>query len=81
MQGLSWLWWYGCSCGNVFVAKHNKHLLTPSRKHRLVLHIFRDIQTVEKAVTVDQLTKLVKPRKELKKKLWNASHITVAELV
>ena len=24
-----------CSCGHVFVAKHNKHLLTPSRKHTL----------------------------------------------
>ena len=49
-----------CSCGHVFVAKHNKYLLTPSRKH--TLHSFRAIETVEKAA--DQLTKLVKPRKE-----------------
>ena len=45
-----------CSCGHVFVAKLNKHLLTPSRKHTLCS--FRAIETVEKAV--DQLTKLVK---------------------
>ena len=49
-----------CSCGHVFVAKHNKHLLTPSIKH--TLHSFRAIETVEKAA--DQLTELVKPRKE-----------------
>ena len=64
-----------CSCGHVFVAKHNKHLLTPSRKH--TLHSFRAIETVEKAA--DQLTKLVKPRKEHKKpkrKHWNASPVT-----
>ena len=41
-----------CSCGHMFVAKHNKHLLTPSRKH--TLRSFRAIETVEKAV--DQLT-------------------------
>ena len=45
---------------HVFVAKHNKHLLTPSRKY--TLRSFRATETVEKAA--DQLTKLVKPRKE-----------------
>ena len=43
----------GCSCGHVFVANHNKHLLTPSRKH--TLRSFGAIVIVEKAV--DQLTK------------------------
>ena len=40
----------GC---HVFVANHNKHLLTPSRKH--TLRSFGAIVIVEKAV--DQLTK------------------------
>ena len=64
-----------CSCGHVFVAKHNKHLLTPSRKH--TLRSFRAIETVEKAA--DQLTKLVKPRKQHykpKRKRWNVSQVT-----
>ena len=39
--------------GHVFVANHNKHLLTPSRKH--TLRSFGAIVIVEKAV--DQLTK------------------------
>ena len=51
-----------CSCGHVFVAKHKKHLLTPSRKH--TLRSFRAIKTVEKLQILDQLTKLVMPRKE-----------------
>ena len=38
----------GCSCGHVFVAKHNKHLLTPSRKY--TLRSFGAIKIVEKAV-------------------------------
>ena len=42
-----------CSCGHVFAAKHNKHLLPPSRKY--TLRSFRAIETVEKAI--DQLTK------------------------
>ena len=42
-----------CSCGNVVVAKHNKHVLTPSRKH--TLHSFRAIETDEKLQVVDQL--------------------------
>ena len=37
----------GCSCGHVFVAKHNKPLLTSRRKH--ILRSFRAIQTDEKA--------------------------------
>ena len=45
-----------CSCGHVFVSKHNKHVLTPSRKH--TLRSFSAIESVEKAA--DQLTKLVK---------------------
>ena len=44
-----------CSCGHVFATKHNKPLLTSSRKH--TLRSFRAIETVEKAVHVDQLTK------------------------
>ena len=32
-----------CSCGHAFVAKHNKHLLTPTRKH--TLRSFRAIET------------------------------------
>ena len=42
-----------CSCGHVFVAKHHKHLLTPSRKHTLcsfkVIEKAEDHRSVDKA--------------------------------
>ena len=44
-----------CYCGHVFVAKHNKHLLTPNIKH--TLRRSRAIETDETLQIVDQLTK------------------------
>ena len=52
-----------CSCGHVFVAKHNKHLFTPSRKH--TLRSIRAIETDEKATDRRSVDKeLVKQRRE-----------------
>ena len=49
-----------CSCSYVFVAKHNKHLLTQSRKH--TLRSFRDIETVEKAAERRSVDKACKAK-------------------
>ena len=51
-----------CSCGHVFVAKHNKHFLTPSKKH--TLRSFRAIKTVEKAADLRSVDKACNAKKK-----------------
>ena len=52
-----------CSCGHVFATKHNKPLLTSSRKH--TLRSFRAIETDEKASERRSVDRACKAKKRM----------------